>query len=238
MKSSIYELRISSLNEGFNLTPENLPALALAEYIDTLVKLLGGKKYSSSFTFDGLKQGSAILALKSDEYDGEIEKKSNYLDKLNDSLNRNGHKAELKKDNKIIYLFDGQPENKYVEVFQEASFYGQVIKIGGKDETIPLALKDNEGNIVNLTIKDKNLAKEISKYYLGQEIECKGQGILRKGKDHKWFPAPNKFTISSFEVMEDISVSEWIAQLQALPSNWKKETDPNKVCAEIRGNDN
>lgn len=238
MKSYIYELRISSVDESCKLTPENLSAYALSQYIESLIILLGGKKNKDTFTFKGLTEGSACLAMESNQSYESVENKTPQIDKVNDILASNGHKAELKKDGNIIYAFNGIKEESIIELYQEASFYGQVIKIGGKDETIPLALKDNEGNIVNLTIKDKTLAKEIGQYYLGQEIECKGQGVLIKNKKNKWLPATGKFIVSSFEVMDDISIIDWITQFQSLPSNWKKEENIDEACAEIRGSDN
>lgn len=158
--SDSYRLRISPKKRGEHLSPQ-IPMPMLAEYMNVFAKLLGGQDYQNEVIFKGVIKGSALLK------SGVIESTRPYIDhylnsanddsyeKLETLLFNNGHKAELQNaQGKILRIIDPiEKFNDSIEVTTETSFSGQVIKIGGKDESIPLTLRDSDGTLYNLTIK-------------------------------------------------------------------------------------
>ena len=134
----------------------------------------------------------------------------------------------------MIYPFPGSKKNrpdKELIIDQESTVTGRVIKIGGRDDTIPLLLKDSDGTEYRCTVKGEDLAREISSYYLGDPIEVTGKGRWRRTNEGRW-------------ILENLIVTAWTALstdwdaaydlMGKLASGWRDVADIEERCAEIR----
>ena len=174
-------------------TPETLPMARLAQYLSQLAELYGS---TERVHFDKLKKGSAIVQVsvedmavpkvlerlnsaKSVTPDPDVEKAYKAID------------AMLRRDNAVgtisrpgagraskVIEFPGRrnPEAETHVVLQPTTVDGVVIKIGGRDETIPVLIKDIEGHEVNCQIRGAVRAKELAKHYLGNTLRFHGNG--------------------------------------------------------------
>lgn len=241
-KLNTYTLRIKGSH------PNKLPLDRLALYLAEMAKLLGEKELVH---LDRVAVGSAALrawaepeaALSvservslaishSDDADQEAIKA---LSRINDLLSQDGKKGELKNPSgAVIYPFPGKKkvkENNEIVLDQESTVTGRVIKIGGRDDTIPLLLKDSDGAEYRCTIKGEGLAREISSHYLGDPIEVSGKGRWRRTIDGRWIL--ENLTVTSWSALS----TDWDAAYELmgkLASGWKDVADIEGRCAEIR----
>ncbi|WP_256669768.1 hypothetical protein [Pseudomonas sp. BC115LW] len=241
-KLNTYTLRIKGSH------PNKLPLDRLALYLAELAKLMGEKELVH---LDRVAVGSAALRAwaepeaapavservslavsNSDDADQEATKA---LSRINELLSQDGKKGELKNPaGAVIYPFPGSKKNrpdKELIIDQESTVTGRVIKIGGRDDTIPLLLKDSDGTEYRCTVKGEDLAREISSYYLGDPIEVTGKGRWRRTHEGRW-------------ILENLIVTAWTALstdwdaaydlMGKLASGWRDVADIEERCAEIR----
>ena len=185
------EFRIDSFS------PETLPMARLAEYLAQLAALYGSTELVH---FKKVKKGSAILqvsveepaypkvlqrlqSVKLNEADTELQKTYKNIDRLLRNDNAVGSISGIKGGKILDFPGRKLPSPEVVTVTQPTTIDGVVIKIGGKDETIPVSLRDQEGKIVNCQIRGEASAKELSRYYLSAPISAHVSG--------KWIRYPN-----------------------------------------------
>ncbi|WP_447789446.1 hypothetical protein [Pseudomonas farris] len=241
-KLNTYTLRIKGSH------PNKLPLDRLALYLAELAKLLGDKELVH---LDRVGVGSAALKVWTEPeaapsvservalavaHSGEADQEAiKALTKINELLSQDGKKGELKNPSgAVIYPFPGAKKaqhSKDLLIDQESTVTGRVIKIGGRDETIPLLLKDADGTEYRCTVKGEDLAREISAHYLGDPIEVTGKGKWRRTNDGRW-------------ILENLIVTAWsplstdwdsaYALMGKLATGWRDVADIEGRCAEIR----
>lgn len=231
-------------------TPDTLPMARLAEYLAQLAILYGSEE---RVHFEKLKKGSAILqvaveepafpkvyqrlqSVKSGDPDPEAHKAFKAIDKL------------LRQDNAVgtlsrpavgkILEFPGRklPIAETHIIQQPTTIDGVVIKIGGRDETIPVLLQDQEGKAFRAEIRGKANAKELSKYYLESPLRFHGQG--------KWIRYPNGeweldlLYIQSYEELDTVPADQVLAEIRAIKNNgWSAMDSPIQEWKKMRGRD-
>ncbi|HFH4609255.1 TPA: hypothetical protein ACXIE1_000860 [Pseudomonas aeruginosa] len=241
-KPNTYTLRIKGSH------PRKLPLDRLALYLAELAKLLGEREH---IHFDKLSVGSAAVkvwadpeaapavsqrvALATRHLDEADEEAIRALHRINELLSQDGKKGELKSpEGAVIYPFPGRAKAepvKEIVIDQASTVSGQVIKIGGRDETIPLLLKDADGMEYRCTIRGAQLAKEIAAHYLGDPIEVSGKGKWRRTADGRW--SLENLTVTSWNVLS----TDWeaaYALMGKLASPWRDVPDIEERCSEIR----
>ncbi|MCY1543056.1 hypothetical protein D9M68_788490 [compost metagenome] len=120
---------------------------------------------------------------------------------------------------------------KELLIDEECSVTGQVIKIGGKDDTIPLLLRDSDGVEYHCTVKGEELAREISAYYLRDPIEVTGRGKWRRTAEGQW--VLEQMTVKAWSPLSN----DWDAAYEAmtgLAAGWHNVPDVEERCASIR----
>jgi len=229
-------------------SPETLPMGRLAEYLAHLSTLYGQKE---KVHFKGIEKGSAIL--KADvEYDAfpkvkariysigssdttrDINKAVEHLDEM---LKEDNASGELRLGEKII-PFPGKNKvaEEKISLVQWTEIDGVVIKIGGKDSSIPVTIRDIEGNTYNCQIFGEERAKEIAKYYLGSILRIGGDAKLIRHPINGW--TIHSLVIKSFEPIESRDLIDVFTDLRNLESNgWKEETEPLALWKSIRGHE-
>lgn len=241
-KPYTYTLRI------IGSAPNKLPLDRLALYLAEMAKLLGENEH---IHFDKVSRGSAALKVwaepqaapavarrvalavaKSPESPRDASKA---LENINGLLVQDGKRAELKDPGgAVICPFPGGQKAipvKDLVIDEECSVSGQVIKIGGKDDTIPLLLRDADGVEYHCTVKGEELAREISAYYLRDPIEVSGRGKWRRSLDGEW--VLDQMTVKSWMPLSN----DWDAAYEAmsnLASGWHNVPDIEDRCASIR----
>lgn len=219
----------------------------LAEYLTHLASLYGS---TDSVHFDKVKKGSAILQVaidepavpkvlkriseaKSNQPNQEIEKIYKTIDNL---LRRDNATATISRGTGKILDFPGRKlkEPEIYTITQPTSIDGVVMKIGGRDDTIPVTLRDQEGKIVNCQVRGEAYAKELSKYYLGQPIRVHGNGKWTRTAEGVW--EIDSLFIHSHEELDITPVNTVFDELRKVEGNgWGSVEDPITEWKRMRG---
>lgn len=237
-----YSFRIAD-----SYTPETLPMGRLAEYLDAFARLLGE---SSGVHLDTVRAGSAVLVAKIDEPaqpkvgdrlerikrgDGakDAVKAFDDLDELLRMDNATGQLMDA--DSAVIIPFPGRDRAaplSFGPFKQDGSLEGQVIRVGGTDDTVPVHLRD--GEIIHsglFTVPE--IARRIIQHYLGPTLRVHGTGTWFRDADGKW--ELRSFKITDFEVLDEAPLGEVVGNVRAVEgSKWNEVPDPVKQLLEER----
>lgn len=227
-------------------TPSTFPMARLAEYMSDLAELLGHK---SSVHFLKLEDGSTTLVHAIDREDvPKVQARLETVRQQDGPPEAMKARASLDKrlaeDNAIGYLagsdgaeiigFPGRNQPKpvtYGPVKQPGSLDGLLIRIGGKDKTVPVHILD-EGDVNYRCNTTRAIARQLGSY-LFRRVRVHGQGRWHRDGEGRW--VMDRFDIHGFEVLQDTSLADAVAQLQAVEgSDWKTVDDPLAELQELR----
>lgn len=219
----------------------------LAEYLDAFARLLGEQ---GEVHLDDVRTGSAVLVATIDEPaqpkvgdrldrirrgDGTKDALKAYhdLDELLRMDNATGQLIDA--DSAVIIPFPGRdrpaPLN-YGPFKQDGSLEGQVIRVGGKDETVPVHLRDGEV-IHSGLFTNPEVARQIIRYYLGPVLRVHGTGTWFRAADGTW--ELRTFKITDFEVLDETPLDEVVGKVRAVEgSKWNEVPDPVQHLLEGR----
>jgi len=221
---------------------ESLPMSRLAEYMTELARLLGEQE---RVHFSRLEPGSAVLVSRIEE--PAAPKVGERLQKVRDG---NGPKDAMQaykaldtllaKDNAVatltaeggaeIIAFPGRTRPKpmrYGPFREDGSLDGVVIRLGGRDESIPVLLEDAEGAVYpcQTTVE---LSKQLAPYYRGATVRVYGSGKWVREENGSW--TLQQFDISRFEVIDDSPLVDVVTKLRAVEgSEWGKDASLGDV---------
>jgi hypothetical protein len=217
-------------------SPDSLPMSRLAEYMAELARLLGEQE---RVHFSHIESGSAVLVSNIEEpavpkvgerlrnvRDGSAPKDALQAYKALDTL--------LAKDNAIatltgadgaeIIAFPGRTRPKpvrYGPFREEGSLDGTVIRIGGRDDTIPVLLKDAEGAEYQCQTSIE-ISKRLASHYRGATVRVFGNGKWVREESGSW--TLQQFDITSFEVIDDAPLTDVVGKLRAVEGGeWSKD---------------
>lgn len=228
-------------------TPETLPMDRLAEYMAAYARLLGE---TANVHFQGVETGSAILVAAVDEpaqpkvqdrvrslQRGSAPKDAvKAFDELDEMLRKDNATGELSgNDGAVILPFPGRTRPEplvFGPIRQEGSLEGQVIRVGGKDDTIPVHLRD--GAIIHSGLNaTADLARKIAQHLLGPTLRVHGSGTWYREADGSW--VLKSFKITDFEVLGDEPLEDVVASLRKIKgSTWNEVPDPVRALLEDR----
>lgn len=211
---------------------DTIPMARLAEYMAEIAKLLGQPE---RVHFSHLENGSAVLVSSIEE--PALPKVS---ERVHGVRQRTAPKdamkayyaldAMLAKDNAVGVLssdeeaevipFPGRTRPKpmrYGPFREHGSIDGVLIRIGGRDETIPVLLQDGDASFSCQTNRD--VAKRLAPHYLGATLRVHGDGKWIREEDGSWHLM--EFYIEDFEVLDDAPLHDVINKLRAVEgSTW------------------
>lgn len=230
-----------------SLTPETLSIGRLAEYLECLSGLYGNEGHVH---FRCVEKGSAVLVAEADTHiagnithrlrlieGGKAEPKiQKTFRKTNELLYNDNSTAEvtLSTEKGKIIKFPGIAPKEEISVIQPVEIDGVVVRIGGTDKTIPVTLRDTEGNIINCNIKGEAAAKELSKYYLDETLRITGIGKMTRNEGGIW--RLSDVMISSYAPVNNEPLEKAIKSITDIEGNgWKTLDDPISEWQEIRG---
>jgi hypothetical protein len=228
-------------------TPATLPMGRLAEYLTELSRLLGE---TANVHFKEVAPGSAVIVAeieapaapkvrdrleKVQVGDGPADalKAMKALDTLLASDNAVG--ALIGPDNVVYVRFAGRNRPKPVRYgpFRErGSLDGVIVRVGGKDRTIPVWLQD--GAVTHNCTTSIETSKRLAAHYRDGVLRVHGVGKWSRDPDGSW--ALEEFMIEDFEVLDETPLDEVVRKIQAAKGGgWQDVDDPLKFLSDLRG---
>jgi hypothetical protein len=233
-----------------SFTPETLPMARLAQYLAHLSALYGS---DDSVHFEKLRRGSAIVqvtieepafpkvfqriqSVRTGDPDPEAQKAFRSIDRM---LRIDNAVGTITRSGKAKILeFPGRklPIVDPITIHQPTTVDGVVIRIGGRDDTIPVAVRDLEGRVVSCEIRGQAQAKELSRYFLGETLRLSGNGKWSRTTTGAW--SLESLLIQSFEILDDAPLDDVLSALRGVRHNgWAEVDDPLEAWKKMRGVD-
>lgn len=227
-------------------SPETLPLDRLAFYLAQLATVFGE---NASVHFSGVQKGSAILKMSVEEtarpkvYNRLMKLKNGQgprdalkaLAVIDDGLAEDNAIGSITDNNNVIYVdFAGRNKAKPVKYgpFRErGSIQGQLIRVGGSDETVPALIQDGERKY-NCTASVE-MSKKLAKHYMGETLRLHGTGQWTREIDGRWNMI--SFVIDDFEILDDSPFDDVVKSIRKITGNdWESIEDPDAFLALIR----
>jgi hypothetical protein len=197
----------------------------LAEYMADFAELLG---HQDQVHFEELREGSLAVASRV-----EPVAQNKVRRRLDEVRYGNGPKAALKaylsidnrlaEDNAVGRILHGAAEvipfpgrTRLIErslgpVEQAGTLDGEVIQIGGRDETINVHLRSGEEVVQCITTKA--IARRLAQHLFGPPIRLTGVGMWSRSESGKW--TLRKFTVQDFDTLDQTSLPKLFESLRA-----------------------
>lgn len=238
----IYTLHI----EGVNI--DNIPLGEIGEYIADLAHLLG-KDVDPKFA--GITKGSIRLKAKiRKEHEIDVKTRGFMVRtgdgpeeavrakaRISERLGRHRAKRAALVDSansKVIEIPVEAPSEEQINIpsLQKAgTIQGQVIKVGGKQETVPVEIQDVDEHVYGCRAS-RDVAKRLAKELFGSTVRAKGVGRVNY-ESGEW--RIQDFRIEDFEILEDDDFTSVLQAIRAVPGAWKeREEDPLLELGKIR----
>src|SRR5664280_1922907 len=210
----VYELYIDAF------TPETIPMARLADYMASFAELLG---YGEHVHFGKPKPGSLRVAARVDEiarrkvdkrvdevrYGGGPQPAQKALRDLDDKLAEDNAVGRIVRGKAKLIEFPGR--TRHVEE-QLGTLDGEVIQIGGRDETINIHLKAG-GQYLPPCVTSKAIARRLALHLFGAPIRVRGTGTWARMESGTW--VLKKFEIVDFETLDETPLSKLFDGLRA-----------------------
>lgn len=214
-------------------TPNTLPMAKCASYLTELATILGEMPYVH---FIKVAPGSAQLVHKIDieavpkvkarltavaKGEGAMVEMNAYR-KINKMLLEDNATAVLVKRKDTILHFPGKEEEKlrFISIQQQGEIEGEVIRIGGKQEMVPILLYV-EGREIAGCHASRTVAKELAKN-LFEPVRLFGQGKWDRSVEGEWILVG--FTVDRFDVLQESTLSKTVMTLRGFEGEWSKDS--------------
>ena len=235
-----FSLRI----KGF--TPQSLPLGRLGEYVCALAELIGDDVKTS---FERVTKGSAQLKVIIDDSDDitavtrirlapsaeEGSPVRRGYEKIQSLLAADKTSAEFKPSKGAAILkFPGAPkgEIRLAVVKEFGELNGRIIKVGGRDETIPIALRTADGEVISCT-SNIDMARRLKPYLLEPiDVILEGIGRWKRSDSGAWTAI--EFKITDFSVMDFNGFDAALEAARSEGSGWDSVQDVNEELSRIR----
>ena len=227
--------------------PKALPLLDFGELVKRFADLLGN---AEKVHFGALRSGSARILAKVDEEartDVTVQllsarmqgQSSAKVVRMDEYLCARGWHGEVRnREGNVVLSFPGalgakEPEEERT-VQQMDTLVGQVIKIGGRDESVPMTLETSDGYYVDVNVRGRDLAKRLAPHLFGKEIRIIGLATWKRDAEGEW--SCTGMLVNDFEVPDSTPLPELFDSLRELPgNNWNEMDDPIGEWKNLRG---
>lgn len=240
-QAHLYDFRIDAW------APDTLPMSRLADYLAELATLFGNRE---QVHFVKVVKGSAIpvISVENTAYP-KVEARLRLVDRsdapkelicakqrINEMLREDNASAYLRpRGGAKILEFKGAktPLAEEVVLFEQGELDGVVLRIGGKDETVPVMLEGENGQYFRCNTK-RDIAKQLAGHIFGTPVRVSGKGKWHRNQQGEW--ALESFDIQSFELLDNTSLEDVIAGLRAVEgSEWNEMAAPQEELKKLRG---
>ena len=232
-----------------SFTPDTLPMLRLAEYMAELVRLLGT---AERVHFVRLESGStALVQVVEPQAASKVRERVHAVarDQAPDdaakafkTLNR-----YLADDNAIGSLWEGGgaellrfPGREQLAPLTFGAFNqpgvldGVLIRVGGRDDTVPVHLRDCER--IHMCNATRDMARRLAVHLYGPTLRVQGDGRWERDVDGSWLM--KRFNITEFFELDEAPLSKVAKRLRNVEgSGWKDIDDPPIELRRLRGLD-
>ena len=226
--------------------PRELPMTRLAEYMTDLSRLFGEGEHVH---FDRLEPGSTVLVqhvdgdaapavqerlgiAASSDASEDIAKCYRAIDQR---LAEDSASGSLRQSNGAEILHFSGHQRVQPPTFgpfrQDGCFDGILIRVGGKDDTVPVHLQD--GDVIHSCNATREMARRLGPYLYGGTIRVLGNGRWKRDAEGQWILL--RFDIKDFETLDDRPLPELVKQLREVPgSGWRRVDDPLAELQRLR----
>lgn len=236
-----YELHIIGTRPGV------LSLQDFGELVKKFADLLGN---TEKIHFRALRSGSARILAKVDaDALGAVDvhllsmkllrDSSSKIVRMEEYLQSRGWHGELRNQTGGVVLSFArakppkQPEEERL-LQQPDTIVGRVIKIGGRDETVPMTLETSEGSYIEVNVKGRDLAKRLALHLFGDEVRVNGLATWKRDAEGVW--SCTAMVVDDFEEPDTTSLSELFESLGKVPGNlWNEMDDPVGEWKKLRG---
>jgi hypothetical protein len=211
-------------------TPDTLPMARCASYMAELANMLGEAPYVH---FVRLEPGSSTMVHKIDieavpkvrerteairRGEGKVVEMRAYNRINNMLLEDNGTGVYMEDNGAEIIRFPGKEYEKLKisSVQQYGEIDGEVIRIGGSKEIVPIILQV-EGREISGCHTKRSMAKELAKN-LFEPVRLFGMGRWDRATDGEWNLV--HFIVDHFQALEESTLSKTIIALRGLRGEW------------------
>jgi hypothetical protein len=225
---------------------ETLPMARLADYLRELAHLLGERE---RVHFSHLEPGSAVLVSNI-----EPQAEPKVAERLHRVRQGEGPKdaveafkaldAMLAKDNAVAVLISPNPSNviefpgrtrpkpvRYGPFREVGTLDGTIIRIGGRDDTIPVWLRS--GDVEYHCIAREDVARRLAPYYLNGVVRVHGSGKWVREENGSW--NLQQFDIVDFTVLDDSSLTDVVKTLRTVEGGkWHESDDAIRDVLNLR----
>ena len=229
------------------LSPDRVPMARLAEYIADLARLFG---YKEHVHFVRVEQGSLVAVQQVEqEYaplvherlstannvEGVPDDVADAVESLNHRLAKDGATGSLRDDvGAEIIPFPGRdkPSPQTFGPFkQPCTFDGVLIRVGGKDDTVPVHLQ--AGDAIHICNSTRDMARRLAPHLYRGTLRVWGDGRWERESDGHWRLI--RFDISKFEELDDAPIDEVVQRLREVKdSGWRRFDDPLAEIQRLR----
>lgn len=226
--------------------PETLPLARLAEYLAALAKMFGHPDHTH---FVGVEPGSAKLRAAIEAVDapkvatrldavriGEGPKDAlaakQALEDLLANDNAVGTLTEGDSD-RVVVAFVGRNRQKpmtFPPFREDTSIDGQLVAIGGRDNTAHATLQDGEVYHVGVTMP-RALARDLAKLLYGPPVRMHGNGRFERQADGAW--RMTDFRVERYYVLDNRPVREVLEQVRGIAGNRLMEVNAYRNIVDL-----
>ena len=140
-------------------------------------------------------------------------------------------------DGKEILFFPG-PERTEPPTFcpfrQDGVLDGTLIRVGGRDETVPVHLRD--GDVIHNCNAAREMARRLAPHLFGGTLRVIGNGRWKRTEEGQWVLL--RFDINDFEILDDRPLPEVVQQLREVQgSGWRHIDNPVEELQRLREED-
>lgn len=240
MTPTVFDFRIDAWK------PDTLPMARLAEYLARLSVVFGHPEQVSLLKVRG---GSAIPEIHVQEtaapkvqarlqlvsVGAGPDDASRAVQYINSMLREDNASATLRvKHGALIIDFPGCKTALAEEaiVHEAGELIGSVIRVGGKDDTVPILLQDTDGTLYNCTTS-RTIARELAHHLFGDLVRVQGMGKWRRTPERVW--ELDGFKVKSWEAMDQSTLEDAVKALRGVEgSQWNAFADPQGELKKLR----
>ena len=226
--------------------PETLPMARLADYLARLAILFG---HQDQVYFLKVRKGSAIpeihvhetaapkvqARLKLVDTGGGPEDAMKSMHHINAMLRDDNASAILRaKGGALVINFPGckTPLAEEAVVHESGELIGSVIRVGGKDDSVPLLLQDTDGTTYRCNAS-RTIARELAHHLFGDLVRVQGNGKWRRTPERTW--ELDEFKVKSWEPIEQTPLEDAVKALREVEgSQWNTFPDPQAELKKLR----
>ena len=228
--------------------PDTLPMSRPAEYMADLARLLGT---AERVHFVRLEAGSTVLVqrvepeaapearrrLDAFASDAPPKDAARAFKALNRRLADDDATGGLRAGGDEVMRFPGReqpPPLTFGAFNQPGVLDGVLIRIGGRDDTLPVHLRD--GETIHICHANRDIAKRLAVHLYGKVLRVQGEGRWERDADGAWWM--ERFNITGFEELDGAPLGKVAERLRAIGrSGWKEIDDPSAEIRRLRGSD-